>query len=187
MNKVFTLMAAAVFSLAAMATDYSGKISVSINGEGTTQDATISVDQNEDGTYKLSINNFMLDNDGSLMGVGNIVLDDMKGYTINGVTTIVADQKITIAEGDDPNISFWLGPLLGEVPIIMAAQFDETDAKVDIDIDMSDPDLLGQFINVKFITQEEGSTGIYGDVNGDGEVTASDVTAIYNIILGFTN
>lgn len=180
MKKIFTFIAAAALAMTAFATDYAGKITVSVNGEGGTQETTINIDQNEDGTYCLSINNFTLDNDGSPMGVGNIVLDNMKGYTINGVTTIVADQSITVAEGDDPNIPFWLGPMLGEVPIIMAAQFDGTDAKADIDIDMRE--IMDQFINVKFATP--GIEGVYGDVNGDGEVTAADVTSVYNVILG---
>lgn len=180
MKKIFTFIATAVLSLTAFATDYAGKITVSINGEGGTQETTINIVQNEDCTYKLSINNFILDNDGSPMGVGNIVLDNMKGYTINGVTTIVADQSITIAEGDDPNIPFWLGPMLNEVPIIMAAQFDGINAKADIDIDMTDA--LEQFINVKFTTP--GEEGLKGDVNGDGYVTSADVTEVYDILLG---
>ncbi len=179
MKKFFTFIAAAALSLSAFATDYAGKITVSINGEGGTQETTINIDQNEDGTYKLSINNFALDNDGSLMGVGNIVLDNMKGYTVNGVTTVVADQSISIAEGDDPDMPFWLGPMLGEVPIIMAAQFDGTNAKADIDIDMTAT--LEQFINVKFTTP--GIEGVVGDVDGDGVVTAGDITSIYNILL----
>lgn len=179
MKKIFTFLAAAALAMNAFATDYTGNITVEINGEGSTQETTINIVQNADETYKLSINNFALDNEGSLMGVGNIVLDNMKGYTINGVTTIVADQIITIAEGDDPDMPFWLGPMLGDVPIIMAAQFDGTKAKADIDIDMRS--VLDQFIYVKFETPDY--NGIYGDVNGDGSVTAGDVTAIYNILL----
>ena len=99
------------------------------------------------------------------------------------MTTVVADQIINIAEGDDPDMPFWLGPMLGDVPIIMAAQFDGTDAKADIDIDMTAA--LEQFINVKFNTREEGQgSGVYGDVDGDGYVTSGDVTSIYNILLG---
>lgn len=179
MKKFFTFIAAAALTMTAMATDYAGKITVDVNGVGGTQDATITIDQNEDGTYKLSINNFALDNEGTLVGVGNIVLDNMKGYTIAGITTVVADQSITIAPGDDPNIEFWMGPLLGEVPIILAAQFNDTKAKADIDINMAS---LQQFINVKFETPNY--NGKYGDVNGDGSVTSADVTSIYNILLG---
>ncbi len=179
MKKIFTFIAAAALAMTAFATDYAGYITVIINGEGGTQETSISIVQNEDETYKLSINNFTLDNDGSPMGVGNIVLDNMKGYTINGVTTIVADQSITIAAGDDPNIAFWMGPLLNDVPIILAAQFDGTKAKADIDIDMRSS--LQQFINVKFESPDY--NGKYGDVNGDGEITAGDITAIYNILL----
>ena len=180
MKKIFTFFAAAALAMSAFATDYTGNITVDINGEGSTQETTISIVQNEDETYKLSINNFTLDNNGSPMRVGNIVLDNMKGYTINGVTTVVADQSITIAEGDDPNIAFWMGPLLGNVPIILAAQFDGTKAKADIDIDMRN--IMQQFIYVKFETPNY--NGKYGDVNGDGSVTAGDVTVLYNILLG---
>jgi len=180
MKKIFTFFSAAAFAISAFATDYAGKITVEVNGEGGTQETTISIVQNEDQTYKLSINNFALDNGGSYIGVGNIVLDNMKGYTINGVTTVVADQSITITEGNDPNISFWIGPQLGDVPIILAAQFDGTKAKADIDIDMTT--ILEQFINVKFETPDY--NGKYGDVDGDGAVSAGDITAIYNIILG---
>lgn len=180
MKKIFTFFAAAALAMSASATDYTGNITVDINGVGSTQETTINIVQNEDETYKLSINNFTLDNDGSPMGVGNIVLDNMKGYTINGVTTVVADQSITIAEGDDPNIAFWMGPLLGNVPIILAAQFDGTKAKADIDIDMRN--IMQQFIYVKFETP--GINGVYGDVNGDGAVNSNDITALYNILLG---
>ena len=180
MKKFFTFFAAAALSMSAFATDYAGNITVAINGEGGTQETTINIVENEDGTYKLSINNFALDNGGSLMGVGNIVLDNMKGYTINGTTTVVADQSITIAEGDDPNIAFWMGPMLGDVPIVLTAQFDGTKAKADIDIDMRS--IMQQFINVKFETPNY--NGVYGDVDGDGNITAGDVTAIYNIMLG---
>lgn len=179
MKKFFTFFAAAALAMNAFATDYTGNITVEINGEGGTQETTINIVQNADETYKLSINNFTLDNGGSPMGVGNIVLDNMKGYTINGVTTVVADQSITIAEGDDPNIGFWMGPLLGEVPIVLAAQFDDTKAKADIDIDMRS--IMQQFIYVKFATPNY--EGVYGDVNGDGSVNANDVTSIYNIML----
>lgn len=183
MKKLFTLFAAAVVALTAMATDYTGKITVTINDNPVSQDATITIEQNEDGTFKLNIKNFKLVDPETTINVGNIVVDNLKGYTINGVTTVVADQTITIEEGDDPDVELWFGPMLGNVPIIMASQFDGTNAKADIDIDMSDPDLLGQFINVKFNTRKEG-TGIDGDVNADGSVNAADVTYIYKIILG---
>ncbi len=180
MKKIFTFIAAAAVSLAAMATDYSGKITVTINNEPTTQDATIAINQNEDGSYVLNIKNFRLTSNGTTIDVGNIVLDNMKGYTINNNTTVVADQVINIQNGDDPSVPMWYGPLLGDVPIVMAAQFDDTNAKADIDIDMRNS--IQQFINVKFETPNY--NGKYGDVNGDGSVTAGDVTVLYNILLG---
>jgi len=180
MRKIFTFFAAAALALSAFATDYAGKISVLINGEGGTQDATISITQNADETYKLSIKNFVLVNGDSQIGVGNIVLDNMKGYPVNGLITIVADQVVHITDGDDPNIPFWIGPGLDNVPIILAAEFNDTKCKANIDIDMRN--ILDQFIYVKFETPDY--NGKYGDVDGDGHVSSVDVTAIYNILLG---
>ena len=180
MKKFLTFIAASALAMSAFAADYAGKITVLINGEGTSQDATIQVDQNEDGTYTLNVKNFRLISESTTIDVGNIVLDNMKGYKIHGVTTIVADQNVEIAPGDDESVAMWLGPYLGEVPLVLAAQFDETNLKVEIDIDMQS--VLDQFIYVKFNTREEG-TGIKGDVNADGSVTAADVTAVYEIML----
>ena len=181
MKKFFTLFAAAVVAATAMATDYSGKITVTVNDESFTQDATITVNLNEeDSTYILNIKNFRLANEETTIDVGNIVVDNLKGYTVKGVTTVVADQIINIQDGDDPSVEMWYGPMLGDVPIIMATQFDDTKAKADIDIDMRN--ILGQFINVKFETPDY--NGKYGDVDGDGSVTAGDITAVYNILLG---
>ena len=187
MKKFFTFFAAAALSLAAMANDYTGTISVSINGEGSSQETTINVTQNEDGTYRLSINNFTLVLSETVMPVGNIVVDNLTGYTVAGKTTVVADQAIMIEAGDDPNVDMWFGPLLSEelggVPIIMATQFDETNAKVDIDIDLTA--VLEQFINVTFTTPVD--EPLKGDVNKDGYVTSADVTAVYDILLGVDN
>ena len=193
MKKIFTFFAAAALSLAAMANDYTGTISVSINGEGSSQETTINVTQNEDGTYRLSINNFTLVLSETVMPIGNIVVDNLTGYTVAGKTTIVANQAIMIEAGDDPNVDMWFGPVLSEelneelglggVPIIMAAQFDETNAKVDIDIDLTA--VLEQFINVTFTTPME--EPLKGDVNKDGYVTSADVTAVYDILLGVDN
>lgn len=193
MKKFFTLFAAVAMSLAAWANDYTGTIAVSINGEGSSQETTITVDQNEDGTYKLSIYNFTLVLPETVMPVGNIVVDNLIGYTIAGKTTVVANQAVMIEAGDDPNVEMWYGPALSEelneelglggVPIIMAAQFDETNAKVDIDIDLRA--VLEQFINVTFTTPVE--EALKGDVNKDGYVTSADVTAIYDILLGTEN
>lgn len=182
MKKIFTFVASAALAMTAMATDYTGKITVTVNDNPVTQDATISINQNEgeDGTYVLNIKNFRLTNANTTIDVGNIVVDNLKGYLINGETTVVADQIINIQDGDDPDVPMWYGPFLGDVPIVMAGQFNDTDAKIDIDIDMTES--LQEFINVKFTTP--GLEGVYGDVNGDGEVTAADVTCVYNVILG---
>lgn len=186
MKKIFTLMLVALAAMTMAAKDYTGKLTVSINGQSSTQEATVSITDNGEEAYTFSIMNFVLDTDETTIGVGNIVLEDIPGVTVAGKTTITTVQVVHIPAGDREDIDFWLGPILdtyGGVPILMAAQFNEEDINVDIDIDMTGTD-LGQMITVNF-TNIEGSGDTYepGDVNRDGVVSGSDVTALYNILL----
>ena len=50
MKKIFTFFAAAALAMSAFATDYTGNITVKINGVGTAQETTINIVQNEDET-----------------------------------------------------------------------------------------------------------------------------------------
>ena len=52
-------MLAAVTALAALATDYTGTLTVTVNGESTSAESTISVIPSGD-DYTLSINNFVM-------------------------------------------------------------------------------------------------------------------------------
>ncbi len=191
MKKIFTLIAAAAVAISAMANEYTGRLAVMINGEGGSQETTINIVKqdapNEDGVdlYTLEIRNFMLDiGGGQVVGVGNIILTDMPAYEFNERNLIVTNQNILITEGDDPEVTFWLGPNLEEVPISMTAKFDDTEASVDIVIDMRVQ--LEQLIYVNFdnTSKEPVNPGIRGDLNGDGNVNTGDVSALYGIILG---
>ena len=191
MKKIFTLIAAAAVAVSAMANEYTGQLAVMINGEGGSQETTINIVKqdvpNEEGVdlYTLEIRNFMLDiGEGQVVGVGNIILTDMPAYEFNERNLIVTNQNILITEGDDPDVAFWLGPNLDEVPISMTAKFDDTEASVDIVIDMRVQ--LEQLIYVNFdnTSKEPVNPGIRGDLNGDGNVNTGDVSALYGIILG---
>lgn len=144
MKKLFSTMLAAVTALAALATDYTGTLTVTVNGESTNSESTISVVQNGN-DYTLSINNFELEG----LPIGNIVVT-APGSTSNGLTSIVTSQDITITAGDEGDE--WLGPMLGVVPINMVLAFNNYAMTTNIDIYMAE---LEQTINVKFALDGE--------------------------------
>lgn len=149
MRKLSTLFCAVLMTLSAMATDYKGNLTVSINGEGSTQPATISIVENA-GKYNLSILNFMLDEGESVLPVGNIVIENVTGAVAGNLTTLYVNKNITIQKGNVAGIAEedWLGPLLGNVPVEMNARFTgEGYVVTDIHINMVE---LGQVIDVKF-------------------------------------
>ena len=145
-------------ALSTMANEYTDKLTVTVNGESMEQQATITVIQNEDGKYTFSLNNFCLESvepDGTVtrIGVGNIVLPDIEGTTVDGITTITYNDGINIAAGDDPDIDFWMGPTLavfGPVPIELVARFNETQLYCEIHINL---EALQQVIVVVFGTE----------------------------------
>ena len=136
-------------TLSAMATDYKGNLTVSINGEGSTQPATISIVENA-GKYNLSILNFMLCEGESVLPVGNIVIENVTGAVAGNLTTLYVNKNIAIQKGNAAGIADddWLGPMLGEVPVKMSSSFNTNGfLGVNIDINMT---TLGQVINVTF-------------------------------------
>ena len=140
MKRIFTLIAAAMTALASMATDYTDKLQVLVNGSGATQEATISLIEEGDGTTTLMLNNFCLDDGaGSVIPVGNIVLKNVadaiaptageKAYAFNG--------KIKIEPGTMEGVDDWLGPTkLGEVPVELRASLKGSNLYAVIDINM---------------------------------------------------
>ncbi|MBR5117616.1 MAG: PCMD domain-containing protein [Muribaculaceae bacterium] len=148
MKKLFISMLAAVTAIAALATNYTGTLTVTVNGESSNSESTISVVQNGN-DYTLSINNFELDD----LPIGNIVVT-APGTTNNGLTSIVTSQDITITAGDEGDDE-WIGPMLGVVPINMVLAFNDYAMTTNIDIYMAE---LEQNINVKF-TQDGELTG----------------------------
>ncbi len=169
MKKLFTLVALALSTLCASATDYTDGLVVTVNGVSTApQETTVTIDENADGTYKLTLNNFILVSGDIRMGIGNIVLDNVEGTTVDDVTTLETSQTIKIDDGDDTSVSTWAGSVLGDVPIDMIAEIRGEQAYFVIDIYMA---TLQQTIKVVF------GNGGYQIGNSDFE---SFHTATYN-------
>lgn len=150
MRKLSTLFCAVLMTLSAMATDYKGNLTVSINGEGSTQPATISIVENA-GKYNLSILNFMLGEGESVLPVGNIVIENVTGAVAGNLTTLYVNKNITIQKGNVAGIAddAWLGPMLGEVPVKMSSSFN-TNGFLGVNIDIDMVFTLGQVIKVSF-------------------------------------
>lgn len=150
MRKLSTLFCAVLMTLSAMATDYKGNLTVSINGEGSTQPATISIVENA-GKYNLSILNFMLGEGESVLPVGNIVIENVTGAVAGNLTTLYVNKNITIQKGNAAGIAddAWLGPMLGEVPVKMSSSFN-TNGFLGVNIDIDMVSTIGQVIKVTF-------------------------------------
>lgn len=135
---------------------YTDDLAVTINGNSSTpQQTTINVDEKADGTYTLSLNNFMLANAESTIPVGNIVIHNITASEADGVKNFSVKQNINIVEGD-VEADFWMGPQLGEVPVDLTGKMTDYKLYCNINIDMVST--LGQTINVKF--GNENLTGI---------------------------
>lgn len=149
MKKIFTLFSAMLMSIASFATTYNGTLTVTVNGEVSEQPTSVSIDE-VNGSYKLSINNFMLVAGETNLPVGNIVIDHVPGAVNGGLTTLCTNQEIQIPAGNVEGIAEedWLGPALGTVPVEMNARFTgEGYVVTDIHINMVE---LDQVIDVKF-------------------------------------
>lgn len=184
MKKTLTMLAAVLCTLAVSAANYTGKLTVQINDFVNTQDNVgVTVTANDDGTYRLMIKNFALVDGEDVTPVGNIDIDSVPAVTACGFTALSMNKNITIAEGDLEDEPFWLGPTLGEVPIVMTALYNDTEMRVHIDIDMV---TLGQVIKVDFETagvNQPATGGVKGDMNDDKAIDIDDVNAIINVIL----
>ena len=137
-------MLAAVTAIAALATNYTGTLTVTVNGESTTTESTINVEQSGN-NCTLSINDFELDG----IPIGNIIITSPK-TTQYGATIINVSKNITITEGSNPEKE-WIGPSLGEVPINMSCIFKDGALFNNINIYLS---LLKQTINVQFLSND---------------------------------
>ena len=122
MRKLFTSMLLLLAgSMTAMATDYQGTLAVVIDGSVAQPTSNLITLNEQDGKYELTLKNFILVNGGEAMPVGNIVLQDVEAIEEQGTTVLETTQNIVIANGDMADIPFWMGPLLGEVPVELRA------------------------------------------------------------------
>ncbi len=145
---LLSLALALLSSLSMSANEYTDKLVVTVNGLSTQQNATISVVKNDDGTYNFNLKNFMLKAGEQTMGIGNIELKDLKAAKGDKGDVVSTHQDIAITAGDDPNVSNWMGPQLGTIPLDLKLLVNDKKLYTLIDIDMQKT--LGQTIHVTF-------------------------------------
>lgn len=132
----------------ATVTPYSNDLSVTINGLCTQPQPTeIQLIDEKDGSTSLALNNFILRSGKDVMPVGNIYLTKVQRSGENPMR-LTTTQTIAIMPGDLPDIDFWLGPELPEVPVELNAEVADGKMTATIDIDMREA--LKQIIHVVF-------------------------------------
>ncbi|MBQ0019603.1 MAG: hypothetical protein KBT39_03675 [Bacteroidales bacterium] len=98
---------------------------------------------NEDSDFNFTLKNFSLGEGENAAPVGNI---NVTGLSLNDDGSFAFNDNITIEPGDDDNKT-WLGPTLGQIPLVLTGQLiSEDHMLVNIDIDMR---IIGQIIGVK--------------------------------------
>lgn len=178
MKKFQAFLAAACCTMALSATTYNCHLKVVVNGYATEQDQVkVEVTENN-GTYDLSLKNFALIAGDQTIPVGNIEANGVPGVNEYGYTTIIYNENVTITEGDDPQYSYWMGPMLGDVPVRLTSRFIDTALSATIDIELGDMIIA---VNVFGVAPAE--SVLDGDVNKDGEVNIADVNSVIDIIL----
>lgn len=124
MKKMITLIALLAHVMMASATDYTDRLSVKVaDVMADPQQATISIEPQQDGTRVLLLKNFSLMLGGEPMDVGTIELKGVKSVDADGVTTMYYNDQVDIKPGDDASRN-WLastGALTG-VPVRLMAE-----------------------------------------------------------------
>lgn len=171
MKQVLTLLVAALLTLTAGATNYQDSLYVDVYGSTVADTATVSIDQATDGTYTVSLRNFKF----SGLGVGNIVVDGVASTPAkDGSIALAADKTIQISAGDDPTMTSWIGPMLGDVPVVLSGKMTDDRLYLKIDINMN---FMGAALTVGVTFGHNGTVTSIRPVTVNGQTA----TGIYDL------
>lgn len=171
MKKFFTSVALALTAMSMQAKDYTCPLTVNVSGsEMPCGETTVSVDKQANGKYTLGLKNF------SLMGflnVGTILVKDVDAEDFGNTTVIKTQQTIQIAAGDLENVKEedYLGPQLGDVPILLHGELKNDKFNAVLNINMAK--LGGMNVGVQL-----------GDIEGIGQFTNSGFEDFHEVTLG---
>ena len=176
MKKLFTIAAFALSSLSMMAEDYSCPLLVVVEGNSQPKATqTVSVTQQKDGKYSLSLKNFKM---GSIP-VGNIEVNDVDAMTCGTTICLSTQQTIQITAGDDASVK-WTGPGLGDVPILLKGELNggtfnailsismvDPESPMNVRVELGDVENIGQIPNSNFEAFHEEKSGINKEYQAD--------------------
>lgn len=129
---------------------YTDDLVVTVNGDSSDpQEASVALTTNEDNTITFQLPNFVLDGgNGDMIGVGNILIENIPVEISDGISTFSFEGKLEISEGNKEGIEPWIGPMLGEIALKLTGKATAEQIFVSIDIDMMES--LDQMIYVTF-------------------------------------
>ena len=145
MKKIFTLLLVAMTAVVARATDYIVPVRVVVNDVTTEQLGEFSIVEN-DGLYDISLKNFMLDSENGPMGVGNVELKGIQPYQDGKATLFVTEKEVTITDGDDPNVVYWMAGMLPPVNVLLRGKIEDEHLYMNLYIDLMET--MDQIIQV---------------------------------------
>ncbi len=162
MKKLFTLfLVIAVSAISAMAEDYTDNLSITVLGETTNQEATITAEEQTNGKYKFALNNFAFGDE----QVGDIVIEDVDATEKDGIVTLTIDKK-TVKVTNPGKLGKTINRL-GGVKLTMNAKISKAAKKMYAVLDMT-----ATLVQVKatFGDEKNITTGISNlPVNNDNE------------------
>ena len=174
MKRLITLLFAVAMTAMAMATDYTDKLQVSIDGDKTFTDienVTITVTKQDNGKYTFTLKNFKFGDS----KIGDVELTDVEGTEKDGITTLTVKNVRTKIKNTEP---FTLGSIInlaGGVNISMTAQLSSTNSKMFADMTMT---AVSQNIHAIYGSKDNIPTGISSTRLNP---VAAEVSAIYNL------
>ncbi len=162
MKKLFTLFTLVLMAVSCFATDYTDKLSITVYGQTTEQDATITVEEQANGNYKFALNKFSFGGD----EVGDIIINDLVPDEKDGIVTLTVKDK-TVKVTNPGKLGKTIN-LLGGVKLTMTAKISKAANKMYAQLNMT---ALGTVnIEATFGDEKNITTGITNlPVNNDNE------------------
>ena len=145
MKKIFTLLLVAMTAVVARATDYIVPVTVVVNDVTSEQLGEFSIVEN-DGLYDVNLKNFILDSENGPMGVGNVELKGIQPYQDGKATLFVTEKEVTITDGDDPNVVYWMAGMLPPVNVLLRGKIEDEHLYMNLYIDLMET--MDQIIQV---------------------------------------
>ncbi|MCR5819328.1 MAG: calycin-like domain-containing protein [Bacteroidaceae bacterium] len=133
---------------------YSGKLSVTVNGESSDDSiAEVECIANEDGTFNLELQDFILSVSGDNTPVGNIKLSNITSTEVPDLhyCMYMSSETIKITDGSSEALepfgpgALWIGPYLGDIPATISGKISPSKLYMIISIYIDKKNILVTF------------------------------------------